>query len=221
MVTRRGLFGMTTLALAGATAGCLDTVPFLGNSPLEFEATRASVPDGALQDNGYERHRTEDVTIEQTVEAGGQSQDVIVINRQSEYDRAVDLGVADRSARAAVFTVLSAPQVNALGRSFNPVAGMDPAELAGMVQGRYGGMENVQRVGEEAATVAGQSTAVTEFGSEAELVEAGVTVDLAMHISEAVESGDDLLVAIGGYPRALAGQERDRVFALMDAIEHA
>jgi hypothetical protein len=220
MVTRRGVLGATTLALAGGTAGCLDAVPFLGNSPIEFEAAPASVPASALQSNGYREFRTEEMVIERTLEAAGQEQTVIVTNQQSEYDRGVSLGPTDQRVRAAVFTVLSTPKVNVLGRSFNPVAEMSPAEIAGRVQGRFEGMENLQRVGETTTALAGTEATVTEFETEAQLAESGVTTDVALHISEAVESGEDLLVAVGGYPRALGAGERDRVFALMDAVEH-
>jgi hypothetical protein len=221
MVTRRGFLGTTTLALAAGTAGCLDAVPFIGDSPIEFRAGRASVPESVLGDTGYEEYRTEDVVVERTLEVGGQTQAVVVTNRQSEYDRAVDLGLTGQRLRAAVFTVLSTPKVNVLGRSFNPVAAMRPAEIGEMVQGRYGGMENVRQVGTATTPVAGRPTTVAAFESEAELVEAGATVDLALHISEAVEVGEDLVVAVGGYPRVLGDRERDRVFALMDAVEHA
>jgi hypothetical protein len=214
------MLGATTLALAGSTAGCLDAVPFLGNSPLEFAATPASVSEGTLRNNGYREYRVKEVVIERTLEAAGQSQEVVVTNQQSEYDRGVTLGPTDERVRAAVFTVLATPQVTVLGRSFNPVADMSTAELAGMVQGRFEGLGNPRRVDEATATLAGRETTVTEFESEAELAEAGVTTDISMHVSEAVESGEDLLVAVAVYPRALGVGERDRVFALMGAVDH-
>lgn len=224
MPTRRGLLAATGAAIAGGAAGCLDAIPFLGDEPIEFEATPASVPDSALDATGYEAHTTEEVVVERTFEAGGQRQDVVVTNWQAEYDKAVDLGEVglpvDRRLRAAVFTALTTPQVNVLGRTFNPVADMDSEELAEMVQDRYEGIEDLEQVGEEQATVGGQSTTVGEFEAQAELVEAGVTVDLALHVAEAVESGDDLLVAVGAYPRPLGRREEEHVFTLMEAVEH-
>lgn len=224
MPTRRQALGATAGVLAGSTAGCLDAVPFLGDSPLEFEAAAASVPDVALEDTGYEEHRIRDVIIERTFEAGGQSQDVVVTNWQSEYDRAVDLadiGVGtEQRLQAAIFVVLSTPQVDVLGRAFNPVADMDSEELAEMVQERYEGIDELQQVGEDPASVGGESTTASEFETEAELAETGESVDLTLHITEAVESGDDLLVTIGGYPRDIQEQEKEHVFALMDAVEH-
>lgn len=223
MQTRREALGAMGVAIIGGSAGCLDTIPFVGDEPVEFEATPASVPDSTLQETGYEEQGTEEVVVERTFEAGGESQDVVVTNWQAEYDKSVDLGelgLGDQEQRAAIFTALTTPQVDVLGRTFNPVADMDAAELAEMIQDRYEGIDDLQQVGEETAPVGGQSTTVGEFETEAELAAAGTTVDLTLHIAEAVESGDDLIVAVGGYPQALRDQELDNIFALMAAVEH-
>lgn len=225
MVTRREVLGATSLALAGSTAGCLDAIPFLGDEPLEFAATPASVPESVLEETGYRERRTTESTIQRTFEVGDRTQDVVVTNWQAEYDRAVDLGAAglptDERLQAATFTALSTPQVNILGRTFNPVADRDPGELADMVQDRYEGMGEIRQVDETPAAIGGQSATVAEFETEAELQETGMTVDLVLHISEAVESGDDLIVAVGGYPKVIQSQERDRIFTLMAGVEHS
>jgi len=224
MLTRRDVLGATGLAIASGSAGCLDAIPFIGDEPVEFEASAASVPEPTLQEAGYEAQGTEEVVIERTFEAGGESQDVVVTNWQAKYDKSVDSGeislAVDQQQRAAVFTALTTPQVNVLGQVFNPVAGMDAAELAEMIQERYEGIDELRQVGEETGRVSGQSTTVGEFETEAELKAAGATVDLTLHIAEAVESGEDLIVAVGGYPREVRSQEHDPVFTLMDAIEH-
>jgi hypothetical protein len=224
MVTRREVLGTTGVAIASGSAGCLDAIPFLGEEPVEFEASAASVPEPTLQDTGYEAQGTEEVVIERTFEAGGETQDVVVTNWQAKYDKSVDLGetdlAADQEHRAAIFTALTTPQVNVLNQEFNPVADMDAGELAEMIQERYEGIDELQQVSEETAAVSGRSTSVGEFVTEAELVAAGATVDLTQHIAEAVESGDDLIVAVGGYPQALRSEEHESFFTLMDAVEH-
>ncbi len=223
MVSRRAVLGATGVMMAGSTAGCLQQLPFVGGEPIEFEATPASVPAGTLDETGYEEAGVDDVVIERTFEVGGQSQDVIVTNWQAEYDKAVDFGAADlpvdEEQRAAVFTALTTPKVEVLGREFNPVAEMSSAELASMIQDRYDGIDDLQQVGEQDQSVAGESTTVGEFETEAELVESGIALTLSLHIAEAVEAGDDLLVAIGGYPRPLQAEERENIFALMAAVE--
>ncbi len=224
MVSRRAVLGATGVVIAGSSAGCLQQLPFIGGEPIEFEATPASVPSGTLDATGYEEAGVDDVVIERTFEVGGQSQDVVVTNWQAEYDKAVNFGATglpvDEEQRAAVFTALTTPQVEVLGREFNPVAEMSSAELASMIQDRYDGIGDLEQVGEREHSVAGESTTVGEFETEAELVEPGITLTLALHIAEAVEAGDDLLVAIGGYPRLLQADERDNIFTLMDAVEH-
>lgn len=223
MTSRRAVLGATGVLIAGSSAGCLQQLPFIGGDPIEFEATPASVPTAALNATGYEEAGVDDVVIERTFEVGGQSQDVVVTNWQAEYDKAVDFAATDlpvnEQARAAVFTALTTPKVEVLGREFNPVAEMDSEELASMIQDRYEGIEAVEQLGEQEKSVAGESTTVGEFETEADLVESGVTLTIVLHIAEAVEAGDDLLVAIGGYPRLLDAEERDNIFTLMDAVD--
>lgn len=224
MVSRRAVLGATSLVMATSTAGCLQQLPFIGSEPIEFEATPASVPAATLEATGYEESSVDDVVIERSFEVGGQRQDVVVTNWQAEYDKAVDFSTTglpvEDEARAAVFTALTTPQVNVLGREFNPVAEMDSAELASMIQDRYDGIDSVEQVGEQEHTVAGESTTVGEFETDAELVGNEVTITLTLHIAEAVEVGEDLLVAIGGYPRLLQATERENIFLLMDAVDH-
>lgn len=222
MTTRRELLAMGGVGVLGASAGCLDTLPFVGG-PMTFESTPAAVPNAALSETGYEEHEIDDVVIERTFEVAGRRQDVVVTNWQSEYDKGIDLGVGPLDLgrrRAAVFTALTTPRVSVLGRTFNPVGDMAGEELVEMVQDRYDGLDSVEHVGDVDATIVGESTTVGEFEAEADLLDAGVAVDLTIHVAEAVESGDDLVLAIGAYPTAVSHQERDAVFSLFEAIEH-
>lgn len=224
MLSRRSALAVGASAVLVGTAGCVDRLPFIGDSPMEFEATPASIAPSVLDETGYEEHETDEVVIEETVEAGGQSQDIIVTNWQAEFDKAIDLaglGLSiDERHRAAVFTALTTPRISVLNRTFNPIGNMSSAELAEMVQDRYNGMGSLEAVGEETATVAGQSTRVGEFETEADLVGESVRIDLTLHIAEAVESGDDLIVGIGGYPTNSRNEERPNIFSLLEAIEH-
>lgn len=217
---------LSAVAAIGATglAGCIENIPFLGDGPISFAADPASVPEAVLEETGYEEHELEEVVIEETFEAGGQTQAVVVTNWQAEYDKSIDMGglgvPIDEQVRAAVFTALSTPQVSVLGRTFNPIADMRSGELAEMVQDRYGGLENLEQVGEDTVTILGESTTVGEFEAEAELLDGGVAIDLTLHIAEAVESGDDLVVGVAGYPTDVREVERDNATTLLEAIEH-
>ena len=224
MESRRSVLTIGMSALLAGTAGCVDRIPFLGDDPVEFAATPASVPQSVVDETGYQEHAVEEVVIQETFEAGGRTQDVVVTNWQAEYDKAVDFGglglPIDERLQAAVFTALTTPQVRVLGRTFNPVADMSSTDLAEMVQDRYAGLDRLEHVGEETVAIAGQSTEVGEFEGEADLIGADVSVSLTLHIAEAVESGDDLIIGVGGYPTPLQDQERPNVVALMEAIEH-
>lgn len=178
-----------------------------------------------LAETGYDEHEVEEVVVEETLEAAGQTQEVIVTNKQAEYDKAIDLGESplptDERVRAAVFTALTTPQVSVLGQTFNPVADMDSEELAEMVQNQYEGVDQLEQVGEESVTIVGESTTVGEFEGEATLVPEAISTDLTLHIAEAVESGDDFLIGVGGYPTQLRDQEQSHVFSILKAIEHS
>lgn len=221
MRTRRTALAAAGSVLAAGTAGCLGVI--LGED-LEFEASPGSVSDLAQEDTGYEQHEVTDIVVERTVEAGGESRDVVVTNWQAKYDKAVELAdvpaVEGQRARAAVFSVLSSPQVDVLGREFNPIADMDPAEIADQVQDRYDGMDDLQEVGSESVTLLGESTTATGFEGSAELLDVGVDVEMLLWITESVESGDDHVLVLGGYPTLLEAEERSNVFRLIEGTEH-
>ena len=224
MHSRRSVIALGASAVIASTAGCTESIPFLGDEAVEFEAEAASVRQSALDETGYESQGVEEVVIEETVEASGQTQDVVVTNWQAEYDKSIDLGElglpVDENQQAAVFAALTTPPVRVLGRTFNPVADMSSEELAEMVQDHYEGLDDLEYVGEQSGTVAGESTTIGELEGEATLADEGMSVDLTLHIAEAVESDDDLVVGIGGYPTELREDEEPNILALMEAIEH-
>lgn len=224
MQPRRTFVTLVGTGMVGSLAGCTDRIPFIGDDATEFSAEPASVTEAARDETGYEEHQIEAVEIERTYEVSEQTHAVIVTNWQAEYDKAVDFGATglpvDDRIQGAIFTVLATPQVRLLGRTFNPVADMDSTALAAMVQDRYEGIGELEHVGESGVTVTGESTTMGEFEGTADLVDAGVTVDLTLHITAAVESGDDFLVCIGGYPTALRDEEYDNIGIMVDGIEH-
>ena len=224
MKSRRSVLALAASAGIASTAGCIEQIPFVGDEPLTFNAEAATVPQAALDETGYDSRGVEEIPIEETFEAAGRSQEVHVTNWQAEYDKALDLGdlglPVEQSQQAAVFTALTTPQVSVLGRTFNPVAEMSPEELATMVQDQYEGLGSLEFVDEAPATIAGESTTVGELAGQATLEAEAVSIDLTLHISEAVESGDDLIVGVGGYPTDLRDIEEANIFTLLEAIEH-
>lgn len=194
----------------------------MDSNPLEFRASRATVPASARENAGYEERAVSESTRQQTVQVGDQSRDVVVTNWRAEYDRAVDLPgvVGGDRPRAAVFVAFSTPQVSVLGRTFNPVGDIEAPDLAGTVQGRYGGLDGAEQVGENEVVVAGQETTAGEFRAEAALAETGTTVEIALHVTEAVAVNDDFVVTVSSYPRQLRSVEQEPAFAMMSAVDH-
>ena len=211
MHRRTFVAGVSTLAAAGL-AGCTGLV---GDDPIEFEASPVGASDDALAETGYEFAELEDVVVERTFEAAGQSQEVVVTNRQAEYEKAIDFGPLGEQ-RAALFTVLSTPQVEVVGQEFNPVADMDTRELVETVQDGYDGLENIEPIGTADVTILDQETTQERFEAEADFD--GTTVDVYLHVSEAVETAEDLVITVGAYPQQTDGEE-DNVLRLMEGVD--
>jgi len=209
MINRRRLLAGAAAAAGIGLAGCL------GDEPVEFAAEPVGVTADARESTGYERAGVEEQVVRREVEAAGQSREVVVTNYRTTYEKAVDLGpIGER--RAALFTALSTPQVELLGREFNPVAELSTGELVERVQEGYDGIGNVEHDADAEVSILGQSVVRSRFTAEAEFD--GVAVDVYLHVTEAVEAGEDLVVTVGAHPRQLAGEE-EHVVALMRGID--
>lgn len=221
---RRYLSAAVATGTLSATAGCLDGLPFVGDDPLTFIAESATVPPAVLEATGYEEQSVSDLTVTETFEVAGQRQRVEAINRLAEYDRSIDLGplsgLTGGDERAALFVVLSTPQVEVLGQTFNPVGDMNAEELLELVQDHYEGIDDPVPVGEQEVEVAGMTTTVGAFETTAELAVIGQRITLTLMVAEAVPIDGDFVVVIGGYPSAISGIEEDRFRTLAGAVVH-
>ncbi|ELY88231.1 hypothetical protein C483_16001 [Natrialba hulunbeirensis JCM 10989] len=206
---RTMLGGIGTASLAGL-AGCLTLVGLATH-----EASPAGVDESVRAETGYEQTRIDDLVVREEVGASIATEEVVVTNYMTEHEKAVDMGPLGRQ-RGAVFIVLSTPQVSVLGQQVNPVSDMSTGDLVELVVSNYDDLSNVELEEESAATVADQSTTQSRFSANASFD--GTDVDVALHITEAVEAGEDLLVTIGVYPRDLDWQEEENIFSLMDGV---
>lgn len=211
---RRELIAGAGITLAATTAGCTSV---LNDEPVAFEAALAQVPEEVAREAGYELDEFDEQVIERTFEAAGQSQTVQVTNRTAEYEKAIDLGPLGE-LRAAIFTALSTPKVEVLGRTFNPVDDLSNAELAEMIQDQYADIGDLEVEHESPVTILGTDTTQTKFAGEIRM-EGGEEIDIYLHVSSPVESGDDLVIGVGAYPQRLPGEE-EHVLTMMEAIEH-
>lgn len=211
---RRTFLAGTATALGAGTAGCGF---ILGEEALAFEADVARVPESIADGAGYDLEGIDDQTIERTFEVADQSRDVTVTNRMAEYEKAVDLGPLGEQ-RAAIFTALSTPQVSILGQTFNPVAELSTAELAERIQNQFEDIGSLERDGDAAVTILDVETTLTRFTGQTQLA-AGQQIDIYLHVSEAVDHEDDFVIAVGGYPQRLPGEE-STILELTEGIEH-
>lgn len=222
MVTRRVALAASAGLLSAGLAGCTDV---LFGEGLDIEATAPSVSESALEETGYEEHQVREMPIEREFEVAGETRRVRATNWQAEYDKAVDLsgiGLGDALGRqrAATFSAVTTPKAEIAGQTLNPIDDMDTSEIVARAQQRYDDFGNLRQVDETTTSILGETTTVDEFEGEASLTDADVTVDLTLHVSEAVESGDDFALVVAGYPTVLDASERDDAFRMIDGVEH-
>lgn len=211
--TRRHLLAGAGAGIAAGLAGCTGGATSWG-------AANATLSTEVQNDTQFSHHRTTEDTITREFGVSVLTRTVEVTNVIAEYDRAIEVGPIGTRLQAAVFAVLSTPQVRMLGRTFNPVADMSTAEIAKMVQERYDQIGNVSEDREFEGTVAGESTTVTRFTATARLVEADVGLDVYLYVSQAVEAGEDFLVTLSVHPRSF-DLERSTIEQLMGGVVHA
>lgn len=214
MVNRRNFLAVGALGGAATLSGCLGFIT--GSEPAEFSASPARVPDATLNDTGYALDEVDDIVIEEEFEAVGMSREVIVTNYNASYQKTVDVGPIGQH-EAAVFTALTTPKAEVLGREFNPVAEMSSQELAELVQDHYDGFDELEHVEDDSTTVNDQETTVSTFRTEATLSEVNQDVEIYVMVTEAVDLDDDLVVTIGAYPQLI--DEEANVRQMMATVE--
>ncbi|RQH01478.1 DUF6517 family protein [Natrarchaeobius oligotrophus] len=215
-VTRRTVLATGVVAGTAAIAGCTD--PLRGT----LSSSPATVSEEARSAVGYDEHVVDELIVDHPVGLFGLERTIEVINWYAEYDRAISLeGLGLTRLQAAVFIVLSTPQVSVLGRTHNPVGEYSTDELVALIQERYDGLEIERAVDEETATVLDAETTVVRYRAQARLVEAGRRLDVTLHVSEPVAHGDDFVLCVAVYPRLLGVDvEASSVRTLLEGVRH-
>lgn len=206
MKRRAVLAGVPTALLVG---GCTD---LLSGDQTTFEADVAIVSDSARSETGYQERRVVENRIERNFESVDTT--VAVVNVVAEYAREASIGFV--SGELARFTVLSTPtvEVGPVG-PLNPIKDKSNRELAEMVQQQYGGIQNVQQVGERDGTLLGSSVTVSKFSAQAQT--GGQSVDVYLHLARTENEGDFVL-AIGVHPQDV--DEQSKIDRLLEGVEH-
>ncbi|APX98207.1 hypothetical protein BB347_10020 [Natronorubrum daqingense] len=205
----------TVLAGAG-TAGLVGLSGCLGLAGLDEHASSPAGVERAIRDDtGYEQTEVEEIPIDEGVDLLLYEESVTVLNHLTEHEKTVDMGPAGRQ-RGAVFLLLTTPQVSVAGQEFNPVGEMNTEELVELVEDNYDDISNITHEEDDDVSLLEQDTTQSRFSAEATFD--GTDLDVYLHVTEAVESNDDLLIAIGVYPEYVQAEEEANVRSLIEGV---
>ena len=214
MKRRTLLVGTGTTGILGLS-GCLGLLP---GDLTSFEAQPADVSQSVLSDTEYQDGGVDEIVNEETFEAAGQSETVVVTSYLSEYTKSIDLGPLGEH-ESAMFAVLATPKVEILGQTFNPVGEMSTEELVDLIAENYDELGDIEFEEDTTTTILTQTVTESLFVAEASID--GQPVDLSLHVTEAAERGDDFVVTIGAYPQQLESEEQSNIRSLIEAVTPA
>lgn len=202
-----------------ATAGSVATIALAGCLGVagmdEHEASPAGVDQDVRADTGYEQVSVDELAVRRSVGLAGYSEEVVVTNYLTEHEKSVSLGPIGEQ-RAAVFVVLTTPQISLAGRQMNPIDGYSAEELIDLIEDNYDDISNVRHDRDEPVTILGQETVRARFEADARFD--GHDVPVYVHVSESVQTASDHLITLGVYPQPVSGSEADNVVALMEGV---
>jgi hypothetical protein len=216
MDRRRALTLIGTVGLTGV-AGCLGE-----DGEITAAASPAAIP--AADQLGYEADGPEELTIDETVEAGGVERDILVKTYSAAY--------ADSDGQSSVF-LFSTPDVSVAGISANPLARLSGADLiARLVDeglARTDGDFAVSEVEEEdevtlsildeERTVPIFSAVVEVESSEGAPIEGAENGEIPVRLYLlSTTHQEDVLLAIGIHPEPIDASED--IESLLEGIEH-
>lgn len=205
------------LFLAGAGAfGLASLSGCLGLAGLDdHEATPGGVEADTRESSDYQQVGIDDITIEESVGVGPVEESIRVVNYLTEHEKSIDMGPLGEQ-RGAVFMVLTTPRIGIPNYQFNPVEDMSTRELVDLVENNYDEMDDIEHQEDYSMTILDQETTASRFTASAQFD--GEDVEVYLHVSEAVETDDDLLVTIGVYPQQVSAQERENIDSLMEGV---
>lgn len=205
---RRFAFVLTVLVV---TSGCLGA---LTGGESTYEAAPADVTDAAAAETGFEKNGTRDSVATREVDAT--SGTVRVVSKVTTYDKSLEIPLLG-SARLGVFRLVSTPAVEVAGQSYNPVGDYSNDRLARFAAEQSGSLSaaGLERVSSRRVLVLGTETTVTKYATTTTI--GGQEVDVFVHVTK-VRDGDDYVVAIGVYPRAV--DQESEVLTLLRSVEH-
>jgi len=211
-MNRRSLLAGTAAAGVVALSGCLSSAL---SATTSLESTPASIDQAVLDATGYQLVGTDEIVNEEDVDVAGFSDTIVVTSHLAEYEKALEVDEFVEQP-TAMFTILSTPKISIAGRTFNPVAEMSSQELVELIADNYDEIADLEYETDEVVTILDQSVDKARFTADASF--SGIPLELNIHVTEAVERDDDLLVTIGVYPRLLQSEEEPNVRDLAEAV---
>lgn len=209
-MNRRDVLAGTGAVGLASLSGCLGV---LGLD--EHESSPCGVDRSVLDETGYQQKGVKPVGVDENVDMLLYSETVTVTNYLTEYEKAVSLSVLGE-VRAAVFNILTTPQVSVIGQELNPIEDMSTEEIMDLVKSNYDGFGDVTHEADETVTVLEQETTMSRFTAEAQFD--GQDLDVFIHVTAAVQTDEDHLVAIGVYPEQTRDREEPNVAALVEGV---
>ena len=201
------------VALLLATSGCVGFV--LGDEPLEFEASNATVSESGLEETGYAHEESQSLREQRTIE--DVDREVVVEGHVNLYAKTDEF--LDREQQIAMFAVTSIPDVEVLGRSLNPLGDLSNEELLERFQSEmpeeYRDADFTVDESKTVGGVLGESANVTRFTGTTEFE--GREVEVAVYITKVKHDGD-WVVVMGAHPTQRP-EEEFNIETLMQSVE--
>lgn len=220
---RVALVAVGVLVLGLVAVGTLVPGNVLGlvySDSAAFTAQPAEPTDEALENTEFGLAEEDELVVEESFEALGQTRTVVVTNHLRTYEKSI--AVQDEEFDAAVFAVLTTPAVEIAGTAYNPVADMTHEELLAEFQseleGGYGDLDSAEfeKVDERETVSLDREITVSRFATD--VVVDGRETTVYVHVTT-IESNDDVVVAVGAHPAPFS-QERVHIFELLRSLEH-
>jgi hypothetical protein len=206
---------VVAIALLLASSGCIGFV--LGNEPLEFTASNATAGDDALAETGYSLNDSHTIVENRTIKDGG-DREIVVESHVNFYSKSDEF--LDEQQQIGMFATVSVPEVEVLGRSFNPLDDMSNEELLERFQSEMSSKyQNANFTVDEhrrVDSVLGQRANVTRFTGTTEFN--GEEIEVAVYITKVKQEGD-WVVMMGAHPTQRP-EEEFNIEQLMQSVEH-
>jgi len=216
MNRRRALTVIGTVGLTGV-AGCVGE-----NGDITATAFPAAIP--TADQLGYEANGPEELTIDETVEAGGVERDIRVTTYSVAY--------ADPDGESSVF-LFSTPDISVAGFSVNPLARLSGADLIARLvdeglartDGDFA-VSEVEQEDEVTLSILGEERTVPIFsavveaeGSQGAPIEGAENGEIPVRLYLlSTTHQEDVLLAVGFHPEPIDASED--IQSLLEGIEH-